>query len=320
MRGDYLLKRVFTSVLKLLIVLIGITFLSFSLIHLGSGDPAEKYLAGGDGNKGMVSEEAIQAQREKWGLDKPFLVQYTTWLGNALRGNLGNSYSTGKPVLRELKDRIGPTVVLACLSMLVCILIAVPLGVLCAYHKDGWIDNISRGISFVGVSLPSFLISLIFLYVFGVYFHVVSINGDNGIKGLLLPMAVLAFQSSVKFTRQVRSVVLTELDRPYVSGARARGVKRSRILFHHVLRNSWMPILTLIGIHFGLQLGGAAIVESIFSWKGLGQMAVSAVKTSDYMLLQGIVLWLAVLYLFINFLVDASYAALDPRVRKGGRS
>ena len=130
-------------------------------------------------------------------------------------------------------------------------------------------------------------------------------------------MAVLAFQSAAKLTRQVRSAVLTELERPYVRGARARGVKKSRILFQHVLRNSWMPILTLIGIHFGTQLGGAAVVESIFSWQGLGQLAVSAVKTSDYILLQGIVLWLALLYLLINFLVDASYAGLDPRVRKG---
>lgn len=310
-------KRIFLSVSRLFIVLIGITFLSFSLMYLGPGDPAEKYLAGGDGNKGTISEEAIQAQREKWGLDKPFLVQYTTWLGNALRGNFGNSYSTGKPVIQELKGKIGSTVVLACASMFVCILISIPLGVLCAYRKDGVIDNISRIISFVGISLPSFLAALLLLYFFSVRIHVFSITGDNGLKGLTLPMAVLAFQSAAKLTRQVRSAVLTELERPYVWGARARGVKKSRILFQHVLRNSWMPILTLIGIHFGTQLGGAAVVESIFSWQGLGQLAVSAVKTSDYILLQGIVLWLALLYLLINFLVDASYAGLDPRVRKG---
>ena len=315
-----MIKRIAMSVIKILIVLIGITFLSFALMHMGSGNPAEKYLAGGDGNKGMISEEAIQAQREKWGLDKPFLVQYGTWLGNALCGNLGTSYSTGKPVIKELTDKIGSTVILACASMFVCILISIPWGVLCAYRKDGLIDNISRGISFVGISIPSFLSSLVLLYIFSVRIHVFSINGDEGLKGLVLPTAVLSFQSAVKFTRQVRSAVLTELDKPYVRGARARGVKKSRILFHHVLRNSWMPVLTLIGIHFGLQLGGAAVVESIFSWQGLGQLAVSAVKTSDYMLLQGIVLWLAVLYLFVNFLVDASYAALDPRVRKKART
>lgn len=311
------MKKIIMPVCRILIVLIGITFFSFSLMYLGPGDPAEKYLAGGDGNKGTVSEEAIQAQREKWGLDKPFLVQYGVWLGRVFHGNLGNSYSTGRPVLQELTKKAGPTASLAFASMLVCIIVSVPFGVLCAYRKDGVIDNISRIFSFIGISLPSFLVSLILLYILSVHYHWFSISGENGIKGLLLPMAVLAFQSSAKLTRQVRSVVLTELGRPYVQGALARGIGKNRILFCHVLRNSWMPILTLIGIHFGIQLGGAAVVESVFSWQGLGQLAVSAVRSSDYTLLQGIVLWLAILYLVINFLIDASYAGLDPRVRKG---
>ena len=142
-------------VCRILIVLIGITFLSFSLMYLGPGDPAEKYLAGGDGNKGTVSEAAIQAQREKWGLDKPFLVQYGVWLGRVFHGNLGNSYSTGRPVLQELTKKAGPTASLAFASMLVCIIISVPLGVLCAYQKDGVIDNISRIFSFIGIILSS---------------------------------------------------------------------------------------------------------------------------------------------------------------------
>ena len=311
-----MVRRIVIPVLRMIAVLAGITFLSFSLMFLGPGDPAEKYLAGGDGNKGMISEEAIQAQREKWGLDKPFLVQYGVWISNVCRGNLGNSYSTGRPVIQELKQKAGPTVILAITSMLICVVISVPLGVLCAYRKDKLIDNISRIFSFIGISLPSLLVSLLLLYLFSVQYHWFSISGDNGIKGLMLPVAVLAFQSSAKLMRQVRAVILTELGRPYVQGARARGVKKSRILFSHVLRNAWMPILTLIGIHFGIQLGGAAVVESIFSWQGLGQLAVSAVRSSDYMLLQGIVLWLAILYLLINFAIDASYARLDPRVRK----
>lgn len=311
-----MVRHVVMPVLRMIAVLVGITFLSFSLMFLGPGDPAEKYLAGGDGNKGMISEEAIQAQREKWGLDKPFLVQYGVWLGNVFRGNLGNSYSTGRPVIQELKKKAGPTVVLAVTSMLICVTVSIPLGVLCAYRKDKFIDNVCRIFSFIGISLPSFLVSLLLLYFFSVQYHWFSISGENGIKGLLLPVVVLAFQSSAKLIRQVRSVILTELGKPYVQGARARGVKKSRILFSHVLRNAWMPILTLVGIHFGIQLGGAAVVESIFSWQGLGQLAVSAVRSSDYMLLQGIVLWLAILYLLINFVIDASYARLDPRVRK----
>ena len=312
-----MVRHVVMPVLRMIAVLVGITFLSFSLMFLGPGDPAEKYLAGGDGNKGMISEEAIQAQREKWGLDKPFLVQYGVWLGNVCRGNLGNSYSTGRPVIQELKKKAGPTVILAVTSMLICVTVSIPLGVLCAYRKDKFIDNACRIFSFIGISLPSFLVSLLLLYFLSVQYHWFSISGENGIKGLILPVVVLAFQSSAKLIRQVRSVILTELGKPYVQGARARGAKKSRILFFHVLRNAWMPILTLVGIHFGIQLGGAAVVESIFSWQGLGQLAVSAVRSSDYMLLQGIVLWLAILYLLINFVIDASYARLDPRVRKG---
>ena len=312
-----MVRHVVMPVLRMIAVLVGITFLSFSLMFLGPGDPAEKYLAGGDGNKGMISEEAIQAQREKWGLDKPFLVQYGVWLGNVCRGNLGNSYSTGRPVIQELKKKAGPTVILAVTSMLICVTVSIPLGVLCAYRKDKLIDNVCRIFSFIGISLPSFLVSLLLLYFLSVQYHWFSISGENGIKGLILPVVVLAFQSSAKLIRQVRSVILTELGKPYVQGARARGAKKSRILFFHVLRNAWMPILTLVGIHFGIQLGGAAVVESIFSWQGLGQLAVSAVRSSDYMLLQGIVLWLAILYLLINFVIDASYARLDPRVRKG---
>ena len=311
-----MVRHVVMPVLRMIAVLVGITFLSFSLMFLGPGDPAEKYLAGGDGNKGMISEEAIQAQREKWGLDKPFLVQYGVWLSNVCRGNLGNSYSTGRPVIQELKKKAGPTVILAVTSMLICVTVSIPLGVLCAYRKDKFIDNVCRIFSFIGISLPSFLVSLLLLYFLSVQYHWFSISGENGIKGLILPVVVLAFQSSAKLIRQVRSVILTELGKPYVQGARARGAKKSRILFFHVLRNAWMPILTLVGIHFGIQLGGAAVVESIFSWQGLGQLAVSAVRSSDYMLLQGIVLWLAILYLLINFAIDASYARLDPRVRK----
>ena len=225
------MKKIIMPVCRILIVLIGITFFSFSLMYLGPGDPAEKYLAGGDGNKGTVSEEAIQAQREKWGLDKPFLVQYGVWLGRVFHGNLGNSYSTGRPVLQELTKKAGPTASLAFASMLVCIIVSVPLGVLCAYRKDGVIDNISRIFSIIGISLPSFLVSLILLYILSVHYHWFSISGENGIKGLLLPMAVLAFQSSAKLTRQVRSVVLTELGRPYVQGALARVIGKNRILF-----------------------------------------------------------------------------------------
>ena len=229
------------------IVLLGITFLSFSLLHMAPGDPAEKYLTGGDGNVGLISEEAIQAQREKWGLDKPFLVQYVTWLGNALRGDLGESFATGNPVVTELWDKIGPTVILALASLFVTLLVSIPLGVLCAVYKDRLLDNICRVVSFVGISVPSFLSSLLLLYFFAMKLQWFPVISRGGIQGLVLPVAVLAFQCSAKFTRQVRAVVLEQLHQEYVRGAVARGVKKSRILFDHVLRNAWLPIVTWLG-------------------------------------------------------------------------
>lgn len=314
-----MIKRTIFQAINVVVVLIGITFFSFLLMYMAPGDPAQKYLTGGDGNIGTVSEEAIQEQREKWGLDKPFFVQYFSWLGNAFRGDLGVSYATNRPVLTELIDKIGPTVILAFSSVFVVLLISVPLGVLCALYKDGILDHISRVISFLGISMPSFLISLLLLYVFAIVLGWFPVISSGGIKGLVLPVAVLAFQSSAKMTRQVRSAVLEELHKPYVQGAVARGVKRSRILVCHVLRNVWMPVLTLAGIYTGVMLGGAAIVESIFSWHGIGQLAVEAVAQKNYTMLQGIVLWMALLYLVVNAVIDTSYALLDPRVRKGAK-
>ena len=151
-----MVKKIILSIVNVAVVLIGISFLSFALLHLAPGNPAEKYLTGGDGMTGTISQEAIQAQEEKWGLDKPFFVQYLVWLGNAFRGDLGDSYTTGRPVVAELLDKIGPTVILSVAALFVTLLISIPLGVLCALYKDRLLDNIVRGFSFCGISLPSF--------------------------------------------------------------------------------------------------------------------------------------------------------------------
>ena len=299
-----MIKKGILRIVNVVIVLIGITFLSFCLLYLAPGDPAETYIRGGDGNAGTVSEEAIQAQREKWGLDKPFFVQYFNWLGNILRGNFGESYTTNRPVLEEIGSKIGPTLILSVAALFVTLLISIPLGVLCALYKDRLLDNICRVFSFIGIAVPSFLSSLLLLYFFG-------------FQGLILPVTVLTIQCSAKFIRQVRSIVLEQMNQEYVRGAIARGVTKSKILFSHVLRNAWLPIITLIGIYFGVFLSGAAIVETIFSWQGIGQLAVEAVGRKDYPVIQAIILWLGVLYVAVNFLVDLSYSLLDPRVRLG---
>ncbi|MFR5069899.1 MAG: nickel ABC transporter permease [Eubacteriales bacterium] len=312
-----MIKRYFLRIVNVVIVLIGITFLSFSLLYLAPGDPAETYIRGGDGNAGTVSEEAIQAQREKWGLDKPFFVQYFNWLGNILRGNFGESYTTNRPVLEEIGSKIGPTLILSVAALFVTLLISIPLGVLCALYKDRLLDNICRVFSFIGIAVPSFLSSLLLLYFFAIQLNWLPVVSKGGFQGLILPVTVLTIQCSAKFIRQVRSIVLEQMNQEYVRGAIARGVTKSKILFSHVLRNAWLPIITLIGIYFGVFLSGAAIVETIFSWQGIGQLAVEAVGRKDYPVIQAIILWLGVLYVAVNFLVDLSYSLLDPRVRLG---
>ena len=220
-----MVKKIILSIVNVAVVLIGISFLSFALLHLAPGNPAEKYLTGGDGMTGTISQEAIQAQEEKWGLDKPFFVQYLVWLGNAFRGDLGDSYTTGRPVVAELLDKIGPTVILSVAALFVTLLISIPLGVLCALYKDRLLDNIVRGFSFCGISLPSFLTSLLALYIFGVQLKWISVSHDDSFVKMLFPMAVLAFQCSAKFVRQVRAVVLEQMGQEYVRGAVARGQK-----------------------------------------------------------------------------------------------
>jgi len=308
-----------TSTLKTCIVLVGITFISFSLLHFSPGNPAEIWLYGGDGNVGQVSDRALAALEAKMGLDKPFPIQYLNWLGRLLHGDLGTSITTGRPVVLELSDRILPTLKLAGLSLGITLLVSIPLGLYCASQKDGRIDNLARVFSFFGISMPSFLVSLLLLYVFCIRLGWFSVVAKPGISGIVMPVAVLTFQCTAKFTRQIRAVVLEEMNRDYVTGAEAFGISRHRILFSYVLHNAMLPIVTWIGIYFGILLGGAAIVESIFSLPGLGKLAVDAVARRDYFVIQGFVLWAAATYLIVNFMVDFSYSLLDPRVaRKTG--
>ncbi len=316
MRGRQAAKRIAQSLIQTILLLIGVTLITFLILYLSPGNPAQRWLVGGDGHAGMVSEEAIREQEEKMGLDRPFLVQYKDWLLRAARGDLGNSMITGKPVLEELKDKAVPTVELTAVSLLFTILISVPLGICCAVHKDGWLDNIVRFFSFLGISVPSFLISLLLLWFFCLKLRWFSVIAAEGWRGMVLPAGVFVIQCSSKFTRQVRAVVIEQLGREYVKGAAARGVKKRTILFSHVLKNCMIPILSWCGIYLGVMLGGAAVIENIFSWNGLGKMAVEAVTAQDYYLIQGFVLWTAVIFLAVNFVIDLLSALIDPRIRK----
>ena len=297
----------------MVIVLIGISFLTFLLTFISPGDPVRNMYI----SMGMVpDEEAIAETREAMGLNDPFFTQYFRWLGNCLKGDFGTSFSWNKPVVQLLATRIWPTLKLTLCSLILMLIIAVPLGVLSAVHKNKFIDFFVRVITFFGVSLPNFWVGLLLILWFAVRLKLLPVVSSGGdLKSLILPSVTLAIAMSAKYTRQVRTAVLEELSSDYVVGARARGVKESKILWGNVFPNSLLPLITMLGLSIGSLLGGTSVVEVIFSYPGMGKLAVDAITTLDYNLVQGFVLWVAVIYMLVNLLVDMSYNYIDPRMR-----
>ena len=306
-------KKLALRLAQILVVLVGISFVTFLLTYLSPGDPVRNmYTAAGI----MPTEELVAETREELGLNDPLPTQYLRWLRNCLRGDFGKSYTLNKPVTELLLGRLWPTVKLTLLSMGLMLLLAVPLGMLSAVYKDRRIDYLVRGLTFVGCAMPNFWVGLLLMLAFCVHikvFPVISSAGD--LRSIFLPALTLALAMSSKYTRQVRTAVLEEMNQDYVVGARARGVRESVILWRNVFPNALLPLITMFGLSVGSLLGGTSVVEVIFSYPGLGNLAVSAITSSDYNLIQGYVLWLALIYMVINLLVDASYGAVDPRMR-----
>lgn len=307
------MKKIGARLLQMLVVLLGISFLTFLLTYMAPGDPVRTMFAA----TGVIpSEEVMNEVRESMGLNDPFLVQYGRWLGNCLRGNFGESYAYGKPVVTLLLARLWPTLRLTLFSMVLMLIVSVPLGMLSAVYKNKLIDYFVRLITFFGVSLPNFWVGLMLMLLFCVkvnWLPVISSAGD--FKSMILPSATLAIAMASKYTRQVRTAVLEELNQDYVIGATARGVKSWKILWLNVFPNSLLPLITMLGLSIGSLLGGTSVVEVVFSYPGMGNLAVSAITAYDYPLIQGYVLWVAVIYMLINLLVDISYNYVDPRMR-----
>ncbi len=307
-------KEFFNRLVQIIITLFGISFLTFLLIHLAPGDPVlTMFTASGN----IPSAEVIEKTREAMGLNEPFFVQYFNWLTSVLSGDLGESFSLGKPVSEIITPRLTRTLNLALVAILFTVLLSFPLGVLSAVYVNKPVDYIIRGLTGFGISAPSFFVGTMLLYVFALklnLFPVVSVGG--GIDMIILPAATLAISMSAKYTRQIRSIVLEELKKPYVIGATARGISFIKILVFDVLVNVLVPIVTLFGMSLGSLLAGVAVVEVIFSYPGLGSMAVDAITAYDYALVQAYVLLISIIYMSVNFIVDISYKYLDPRTEK----
>ena len=314
MKQNRWIKRMMHAGIQTLILLVGITFLSFLLSWLSPGDAAERMLK----KSGMmVTEEQLEAKREELGIDQPLLVQYKNWLVKLCKGDLGTSYKSKKEVVQELAKNLPYTAALTAVAMILVILISLPVGILCAQHRNGLFDNIWRGVTYLFSSLPSFFVALLLMYVLALKLGLLPVIATRNWKGILMPALVLALTLSAWYIRQVRAIVLKELSKGYIDGLKSRGISRRKILFGHVLKNSMLPLVTLFGISIGNMMGGTTIVESIFSWPGVGKMAVDAINYRDYPVIQGYVVWMALIFLVINFAVDASYQFFDPRVRKG---
>ena len=314
MKQNRWIKRMLHAGIQTLILLVGITFLSFLLSWLSPGDAAERMLK----KSGMmVTEEQLEAKREELGIDQPLLVQYKNWLVKLCKGDLGTSYKSKKEVVQELAKNLPYTAALTAVAMLLVILISLPVGILCAQHRNGLFDNIWRGVTYLFSSLPSFFVALLLMYVLALKLGLLPVIATRNWKGILMPALVLALTLSAWYIRQVRAIVLKELSKEYIDGLKSRGISRRKILFGHVLKNSMLPLVTLFGISIGNMMGGTTIVESIFSSPGVGKMAVDAINYRDYPVIQGYVVWMALIFLVINFAVDASYQFFDPRVRKG---
>lgn len=306
-------KQLISRLLQIVVVLIGISFLTFLLTYLSPGDPVRTMLSA---TGVMPSEELVQSIRDQMGLNDPFFTQYFRWLGNCLHGDFGNSYSFSKPVVTLLAARLWPTLKLTIFSMVLMLILSVPLGMCSAVYKNSWVDNLVRGVTFLGISMPNFWVGLLLMLVFCVqvnWLPVICSGGD--FKSMILPSVTLAIAMSSKYTRQVRTAVLEELSQDYVTGARARGVPEWKILWLNVFPNSLLPLITMLGLSAGSLLGGTSVVEVIFSYPGLGNLAVSAITSCDYNLIQGYVLWIALIYMAINLIVDISYNFVDPRMR-----
>jgi ABC-type dipeptide/oligopeptide/nickel transport system permease component len=300
----YLLRRLGAAVP----VVFGVATLVFLLIHAVPGDPAQAMLGE------TASAADLASLRTSLGLDRPVLVQYGRYLSGLVHGDLGTSFRFNTPVLREITQRLGATAELALAALIVAIVIALPLGIAGAVYRDGPIDRVTSLLSLVGISVPAFWLGPLLAIVLAVDLGWLPVSGRGTWAQLVLPSLTLGAALAAGLARMTRASVMAQLDERYVSAARARGLAPSAVITHAV-RNSLIPIVTILGLQLGVVLTGTVITETIFAWPGVGRLLVQAINGRDYPLVQGCILFIATTYVAANLLVDVTYAWLDPRVR-----
>ncbi len=290
-------------------VLLGVATLVFALLHLVPGDPAQVML----GESAAASD--VDELRTRLGLDRPLPAQYLQFISGVVQGDFGTSFRYGTPVFQEIAQRLPNTLQLAMAAMSVAILIAIPLGVLGALYRGRAIDQAAMTVSLVGISMPNFWLGPLLAIVFAVGLGWLPVSGIGDWRHLVLPAVTLGAALAAILARMTRASLIEELRELYVLAARARGLSQTRAVLRHALRNSLIPVVTILGLQFGAVLTGTIITETIFAWPGVGRLLIQAINFRDYPLVQGCILFIATTYVMVNLLVDLAYGWLDPRIR-----
>jgi peptide/nickel transport system permease protein len=291
-------------------LLLGLTVIVFGMLHLLPGDPVQVILA-----TSGATPDAVAKLRSQLGLDLPLHIQYLRYLNGLLHGDMGSSLFTYRPVTEIIQQNMGATLELAFSAMLLALVVGIPLGILAAVFKDSWIDHLAMTLAVVGVSAPGFWTALLMILLFSVVLQLLPSGGYGTLKQLIMPTLVLGLSGAAVMARLTRSSMLEVLGQEYVVTARAKGGSEPYVLVRHALKNGLIPIVTVAGLQFGFLLGGTVVTETVFARPGLGRTAVEAILYKDIPVVQGIVLFVAVIYMLVNLLVDLCYALLDPRIR-----
>ncbi|MGV3488471.1 MAG: nickel ABC transporter permease [Tuberibacillus sp.] len=304
-----MIKFIIKRIIMLIPVIIGVSIIVFLLMQLTPGDPAQIMLGP------QASHEAVQHLREQMGLNEPIIVQYLHFLYGIFTLNFGTSIQDGQPVFTEIMQHFPATIELTIAAMIVALLIGIPVGIISSTRQYSFFDNVSTLGALIGFSMPNFWLSMMLILIFAVTLGWLPVSGYGSIIFLILPAIALGTQTTAVISRMTRSSMLEVLSQDYIRTARAKGLKERAVVYKHALRNAFIPVITVIGLQVGALLEGAILTETIFSWPGIGRFMIDAIRAKDFTVVQGSVVFIACIFVFVNLLVDIIYAYVDPRIK-----
>ena len=304
-----MLKYIVKRVLSLILVIIGVTFLVFMIMSLAPGDPARFIL--GD----HATPEALEEKREELGLNDPVFVRYGRYMFGVIQGDFGVSFRTGRPVAQDIFDRFPNTLRLTLAALLVCVALALPLGIIAAIRQNTFIDSICMFIALIGVSMPVFWLGLLLILLFSLHLQLLPSFGADGFASIILPACTLGFVYMAGIARTIRSSMLEVIRQDYIRTAMAKGISYGTVIQRHAVRNAMIPTLTVTGLILGIMLGGSVITETVFSWPGIGRWLVQAIFSRDTPTVLGCLILFSVCFSVVNLIVDLLYGLVDPRIR-----